>query len=60
MRPIEMDNPHILAWAAETGFCNLKYESPLHKKIPNGQTGKQYLSIGSTFDPTLVYAWQSL
>jgi hypothetical protein len=32
-RPIELDKPHVLALAAETGFCNLKSKFPLILKI---------------------------
>jgi hypothetical protein len=32
-RPIELEKPHILPLAAETGFCDLKSKFPLILKI---------------------------
>jgi hypothetical protein len=32
-RPIELDEPHILALASETGFCDLKDKFPFILKI---------------------------
>jgi hypothetical protein len=47
-----MEKPHILADAAEIGFCNLKSKFPLNvKKNTSSSMRKEDLSIDNTFDP---------
>jgi hypothetical protein len=52
-RPIELDKPHILALAAETGFLLFKEQVPLKLKKRNisGSMRKEDLSIDITFYP---------
>jgi hypothetical protein len=52
-RPIELDKPHILALAAETGFLLFKEQVPLKFKKRNisGSMQKEDLSIDITFNP---------
>jgi hypothetical protein len=51
--PIELDKPHILALAAETGFLLFKEQVPLKfkKEISAGSMRKEDLSIDITFNP---------
>jgi hypothetical protein len=44
-----MDKPHVLALATETEILQFKDEGPENFKRISGQTGKRYLSIGTTF-----------
>jgi hypothetical protein len=52
-RPIELDKPHILALAAETGFLLFKEQVPLKLKKRNISSSmqKEDLSIDITFNP---------
>jgi hypothetical protein len=50
-RPIELDKPHILALAAETGFLRFKEQVPLNFKNISGSMGIEDLSIEITYDP---------
>jgi hypothetical protein len=51
--PLELDKPHILALAAETGFLLFKEQVPLKLKKINisGSMQKENLSIDITFNP---------
>jgi outer membrane protein assembly factor BamB len=51
--PIELDKPHILALAAETGFLLFKEQVPVKVKTRNisGSMQKEDLSIDITFNP---------
>jgi hypothetical protein len=52
-RPIELDKPHILALATETGFLLFKEQVPLKFKKRNvsGSMRKEDLLIDITFNP---------
>jgi hypothetical protein len=52
-RPIELDKPHILVLAAETGFLLFKEQVPLKFKKRNisGSMRMEDLSIDITFNP---------
>jgi hypothetical protein len=52
-RPIELDKPHILALASETGFLLFKEQVPLKflKRNISGSMRKEDLSIDITFNP---------
>jgi hypothetical protein len=51
--PIELDKPHILALAAETGFLLFKEQVPIKLKKINisGLMRKEDFSIDITFNP---------
>jgi hypothetical protein len=60
-RPTELDKPHILALAAETGFLLFKEQDPLNLK----KKYQRFNAKGRPFDlyhsqPLLVFAGQSL
>jgi hypothetical protein len=51
-RPIELNKPHILALATETGFLLFKEQIPFKlKKNISGSMRKEDLSINTTFNP---------
>jgi hypothetical protein len=49
--PIELDKPHILALAPETGFLQFKEQVPLNFKNKSGSMGMEDLLIYITYDP---------
>jgi hypothetical protein len=60
-RPIELDKPHILALASETGFLLFKEQVPLKfkKEISAVQCKRKTFQLIS-LSPLLVFAGQSL
>jgi hypothetical protein len=50
-RPTELDKPHILALAAETGFLLFKEQVPLKFKKEISAVRNKDLSIDITFNP---------
>jgi hypothetical protein len=50
-RHIELNKPHVLAFAAETGFLLFKEQVPLIIKKKISAMGKEDLSIDITLNP---------